>query len=137
MTQPRRLMTPVELLKSKVGANIKRSLRRLWAGDMEFDELCDAVQPTAEGVQRAIEALLEDRGVVVEVEVALVVEEMRLDPDAVAALAEEMGLGPRVEPECHLPTAEEIRLATAKFRAEWSASERESRLQGPLFGKME
>jgi hypothetical protein len=137
MTQPRRLMTPEELLRSKVGANIKRSLRRLWAGDMEFDELCDAVQPTAEGVQRAIEALLEDRGVVVTVVVEEIVEEMRLDPDAVAALAEEMGLGPRVEPECHLPTPEEIRIATARFRAEWSPSERESRLQGPRFGRMD
>jgi hypothetical protein len=137
MTHPRRLMTPVELLQSKVGANIKRSLRRLWAGDMEFDELCDAVQPTAESVQRAIEALLEDRGVVVEVDVAALVAQMRLDPDQIKAMADEMGLGPRVEPECHLPTPEEIRIATARFRAEWSPSELESRLMGGRRGRLE
>ena len=137
MTHPRRLMTPVELLQSKVGANIKRSLRRLWAGDMEFDELCDAVQPTAESVQRAIEALLEDRGVVVEVDVAALVAQMRLDPDQIKAMADEMGLGPRVEPECYLPTPEEIRIATARLRAEWSPSELESHLAGGRRGRLE
>lgn len=136
MSPPRRRMTPDELLRSKVGANIKRSLRRLWAGDMEFDELCDAVQPTDETVARAIETLRSE-GVVVTSTVAAVVEEMRLSPDAVTALAAEMGLGERVEPECYLPSREEIRLATAKFRAGWSQSERESRLGGASSGRME
>lgn len=136
MSPPRRRMTPDELLRSKVGANIKRSLRRLWAGDMEFDELCDAVQPTDETVARAIETLRSE-GVVVTSTVAAVVEEMRLSPDAVTALAAEMGLGERVEPECYLPSREEIRLATAKFRAAWSQSERESRLGGASSGRME
>ena len=137
MTHPRRLMTPAELLKSKVGANIKRSLRRLWAGDMEFDELCDSVQPTDESVRRAIDALLEDRGVVVAVDVPSIVAEMRLSPDEVKALADEMGLGPRIEPECHLPTPEEIRAETARFRSEWSPSELESRIQGARRGRLE
>ena len=137
MTKPRRRMTPEELLRSKVGANIKRSLRRLWLGDMEFDELCDAVQPTAGSVRKAIQALWDDRRISASVSVEAIVEEMRLSPDAVAELAEEMGLGVRVEPECHLPSYEEIRLATARFRAEWSQSERESRLGGHSLGRIE
>jgi hypothetical protein len=129
-------MTPDELLRSKVGANIKRSLRRLWAGDIEFDDLLDAVQPTAEGVQKAIDTLRAE-GVTVHANVATVVDEMRLSPDAVSAMAEEMGLGERVEPECYLPTPEEIRLATARLRSGWTPSELESRLGGSSFGKMD
>lgn len=136
MSTPRRRMTPDELLRSKVGANIKRSLRRLWVGDMEFEELCEAVQPTLEGVRKAV-ATLRSEGVRIAADEAALVEELRLKPEAVEALAAEMGLGPRVEPECYLPSAEEIRLATAKFRAGWSQSERESRLGGPSLGKME
>lgn len=136
MSPPRRRMTPDELLRSKVGANIKRSLRRLWVGDMEFDELLDAVQPTPEGVQKAIETMLAE-GVTVHADVATVVEEMRLSPDEVVAMAAEMGLGERVEPECYMPSQEEIRLATAKFRAGWSSSELDSRLGGPGSGRME
>lgn len=136
MSPPRRRMTPDELLRSKVGANIKRSLRRLWAGDMEFDELCDAVQPTLAGVAKAVETL-QSEGVTVTVDADALVEELRLSPDSILALAAEMGLGDRVEPECYMPTAEEIRLATARFRAGWSQSERESRLGGAAFGRME
>lgn len=136
MTQPRRPLTPDELLRSKVGANIKRSLRRLWVGDMEFDELVDAVQPTRASVEKAMRALEAD-GKRVSLSPDLVVEEMALSQDGVAALALEMGLGERVEPECHIPTAEEIRLETAKFRQGWSQAERESRLQGPSFGRLE
>lgn len=132
MSPPRRRLTPEELLKSKVRANIKRSLRRLWVGDMEFDELLDAVQPTADGVRRAAAALG-----VKGVDEAALVAEMRLPPDGVVALAREMGLGERVEPDCYLPTAEEIRLATAKFRAGWSQTERDARLQGPSIGRLE
>ena len=136
MSPPRRRMTPDELLRSKVGANIKRSLRRLWVSDMEFDELLDAVQPTPEGVQKAIDTLRAE-GVTVHANVATVVEEMRLSPDSVSAMAEEMGLGERVEPECYLPTPEEIRIATARLRSEWTQAELESRLGGSSSGKME
>jgi tRNA A58 N-methylase Trm61 len=129
-------MTPDELLRSKVGANIKRSLRRLWAGDIEFDDLLDAVQPTAEGVQKAIDTMRSE-GVSIEADVDAVVQEMRLSPDAIAAMAAEMGLGERVEPECYLPTAEEIRMATARLRSQWTQSELESRLGGSSFGKMD
>jgi hypothetical protein len=129
-------MTPDELLRSKVGANIKRSLRRLWVGDIEFDDLLDAVQPTAEGVQKAIDTMLAE-GVTVHADVAAVVEEMRLSPDAVVAMAAEMGLGERVEPECYLPSAEEIRSATARMRSQWTQAELESRLGGSSFGKMD
>lgn len=136
MSPPRRRMTPDELLRSKVGANIKRSLRRLWAGDIEFDDLLDAVQPTAEGVQKAIDTMRSE-GVSIEADVDAVVQEMRLSPDAIAAMAAEMGLGERVEPECYLPTAEEIRMATARLRSQWTQSELESRLGGSSFGKMD
>jgi hypothetical protein len=136
MSPPRRRMTPDELLRSKVGANIKRSLRRLWAGDIEFDDLLDAVQPTAEGVQKAIDTMRSE-GVSIEADVDALVQEMRLSPDAIAAMAAEMGLGERVEPECYLPTAEEIRLATARLRSQWTPAELESRLGGSSFGKMD
>ena len=136
MSPPRRRMTPDELLRSKVGANIKRSLRRLWAGDIEFDDLLDAVQPTAEGVQKAIDTMRSE-GVSIDADVDALVQEMRLSPDAVAAMAAEMGLGERVEPECYLPTPEEIRLATARLRSGWTQSELDSRLGGAGLGRMD
>lgn len=130
MMTPRRRMTPDELLRSKVGANIRRSLRRLWAGDMEFDELVDAVQPTAAGVESAIDALRKE-GKRVDVRPEDVVDQLSLSPEQIRALADEMGLGERTEPECYIPTPEEIRLATAKILAGLSPGERESRLGGP------
>lgn len=133
MTTPRRRMTPDELLRSKVGANIRRALRRLWVGDVEFEELCEVVQPTVEGVQAAIDALAKE-GKKVDSKAVDVAEEMWLAPEDITALAREMGLGERVEPECHLPSPEEIRIATAQFRAGWSDGELESRLQGPTWG---
>ena len=136
MSPSRRRMTPDELLYSKVGANIRRSLRRLWVSDMEFDELIDAVQPTPEAVQKAIDTVRAE-GVTVHADVATVVDEMRLSPDAVSAMAKEMGLGERVEPECYLPDAEEIRSATARMRTQWTQAELESRLGGHSLGRME
>lgn len=136
MSPPRRRMTPDELLRSKVGANVKRSLRRLWGGDMEFDELCEAIQPTADGVRKAAEALLLE-GHRATLDAVSLAEEMWLSPEAVEAMASDMGLGDRAEPDCYLPTPEEIRLATARFRAGWSPAERDARVQGPLFGKMD
>lgn len=130
MEGPRRRLSPDELLRSKVGANIRRSLRRLWAGDMEFDELLDAVQPTLDGVRAAVAALRKE-GKETTLCPHAVVAEMRLDPDAVVALAKEMGLGEREEPECYIPTPEEIRLATAKILAGLTPEEREQRLGGP------
>lgn len=136
MTTPRRRLTPDELLRSKVGANIKRSLRRLWLGDMEFDELCDSIQPTAEGVRKAARALLAE-GHRATLDADELAEELQLAPEQIVALAESMGLGERVEPECYLPTAEEIRLETAKFRAGWTQAERDARVQGPASGTMD
>lgn len=136
MSPERRRLTPDELLRSKVRANIKRSLRRLWLGDMEFEELLDAVQPTAEGVQKAAEALSAD-GHAVTLDAAAVAAEMQMPQEAVVALAAEMGLGERPEPDCYMPTPEEIRMETARFRADWSQAERDARVQGPLFGRME
>ena len=136
MSYSRRRLTPDELLRSKVRANIKRSLRRLWVGDMEFEELCDAIQPTVDGVAKAAAVLLSE-GHKSTLEPAAVAEELRLTPEDIEALAMEMGLGERVEPECYLPTAEEIRWATAQFRAGWSQAERDARLEGPASGRME
>lgn len=136
MTTPRRRLTPDELLRSKVGANIKRSLRRLWLGDMEFDEVCDAIQPTAEGVRRAAAALLSE-GHRATLDADALADEMQLTPEQIAELAASMGLGERVEPECYLPTAAEIRLATAQFRAGWSQAERDARVTGPASGTMD
>lgn len=133
MTAPRRRLTPDELLRSKVGANIKRSLRRLWGGDMEFEELCEAIQPTADCVRRAIKAL----PIEVVVDPATLAAEMRLSPEQVMFIADDMNLGERVEPDWYTPTAAEIRLATAQFRAGWSQAERDSRLQGPTSGRLE
>lgn len=36
-------MTPEELKAAKEGANLKRRVRRLWAGDSSFCEICDEV----------------------------------------------------------------------------------------------
>lgn len=38
---PRRRMTPEELAAAKEGANRKRRLRRLWAGELTLAEVCE------------------------------------------------------------------------------------------------
>lgn len=98
MTQPspRRRMTPEELKTAKEGANLKRRVRRLWAGDSSLSEICD---------------------------------EVGMDEPTLRAFASTLGLVDREEPECYLPTPEEIRLATAKIRSEWTQAEREARLE--------
>lgn len=133
MSPPRRRMTPEELLRSKVGANVRRSLRRLWAGDMEFAELCDAVQPSEASVQRAIDAISGYAGP----PAGEVASDMTLAAEDVLALAKEMGLGERVEPECYLPSQEEIRMASARIRSEWSQDERDARRSGRPLGRLD
>lgn len=98
MTQPspRRRMTPEELKTAKEGANLKRRVRRLWAGDSSLAEICD---------------------------------EVGMDEPALRAFAATLGLVDREEPECYLPSPQEIRLATARIRSEWTQAEREARLE--------
>jgi hypothetical protein len=54
-------------------------------------------------------------------------EELALSHDEVMEFAAELGLGDRVEPECYLPSREEILLACARIRQGWSQAEREAR----------
>jgi hypothetical protein len=44
-------MTPAELLASKDRANLRRRLRRLWASDCLFSELCDEMGMTGDEVR--------------------------------------------------------------------------------------
>lgn len=50
MTTPpyRRRMTPAELAAAKERANLKRRVRRLWAGDSTIAEICEEVEMTEE-----------------------------------------------------------------------------------------
>lgn len=64
-------------------------------------------------------------------------EEMRMSEAQVLSFATTLGLGERVEPECYLPTQEEIRLACARIRAGWSQSEREARRAAAWGGRMD
>jgi hypothetical protein len=137
MSPERRRATPEELLSSKVRANVKRALRFLWVADVEYEELCESIQPTPDAIRRGVDAVEKERGVRVVVDAERMAAEMSLTDAQVAALAVEMGLGPRGEPECYLPPPEEIREETAKFRASWTPAERESRLRGPTYGRME
>jgi hypothetical protein len=54
-------------------------------------------------------------------------EEMAMTPIALLAYAESLGLGERPEIEVYIPTPEQIRLAAAAIRAEWSPAELEAR----------
>lgn len=89
-------MTPEELSAAKERANLKRRVRRLWAGDSSFSEICD---------------------------------EVGMDEAGLRAFAATLGLVDREEPECYLPSPEEIRLATARIRSGWTQAEREARLE--------
>jgi hypothetical protein len=103
---------------------------------MEFDELVDSVQPTVAAVEAAIGALKAE-GKAPTLIPELVVERLFLTPAAVLELAAAMGLGERKEPECYLPSPEEIRVETARMRASWTQTERDSHLQGAPTGRME
>lgn len=39
----RRRLTPQEIAVNKERANLKRRVRRLWAGDLTLDEICDEI----------------------------------------------------------------------------------------------
>jgi hypothetical protein len=54
-------------------------------------------------------------------------EELALSEHEVLEFAAALGLGDRVEPECYLPSREEILLACARIRQGWSQAEREAR----------
>jgi intergrase/recombinase len=42
MTAPKRL-TPEQIAEIKERANLKRRVRRLWAGDLTLDEICEEI----------------------------------------------------------------------------------------------
>jgi intergrase/recombinase len=42
MTAPKRL-TPEQIVEIKERANLKRRVRRLWAGDLTLDEICEEI----------------------------------------------------------------------------------------------
>lgn len=97
-------MTPDELAAAKERANQKRRLRRLWASDCSWEEVC---------------------------------EEMGLDSESLRAYAATLGLYDRPEPDCFLPTPEQIRIEAAKIRMGWTQTEREARLGGRLSDKLD
>jgi hypothetical protein len=96
-------MTPEELASAKERANQKRRLRRLWASDSSWDEVC---------------------------------EEMGMGSEELRAYAATLGLDVRPEPDCFIPTPLEIKKAAAEIRMGWSQAEREARLGGRVFDRM-
>ena len=57
-----------------------------------------------------------------------IAEEVGMAMPAFVAFASSMGLTDRTPAECYLPTADEIRMACARIRSEWTNEEREARL---------
>jgi hypothetical protein len=65
-----------------------------------------------------------------------IAEEMEFSPEQLEAVAKSMGLPQRVDPETYLPSREEIRMAAAMIRSEWSQAEREARLASAWSGRL-
>jgi hypothetical protein len=63
-------------------------------------------------------------------------EELEITPGRLASLSAEMGLGER-SMSCYLPTKTRILVECAIFRMGWSDIERDSRIVGPLYGRLE
>jgi hypothetical protein len=64
-------------------------------------------------------------------------EELSLGEREFLALASSLGLHDRPEPDVYLPTPEQIRLAAAEIRADWTRAELESRRVPLLRGRLE
>ena len=61
MTKPKRL-TPEEIAEAKEAANWKRRVRRLWAGDLTMQEICEEIgMPEDEFLAAAASLGLRDR----------------------------------------------------------------------------
>ncbi len=56
---------------------------------------------------------------------------------SVLALAKQMGLPEREDPEVYVPSPETIRIECAIIRASWTQAEREARLGGGIFCRIE
>lgn len=65
-----------------------------------------------------------------------VCDEMEMTADELRKYAASLGLGEREEPSVYIPTAEQIRVASAEIRSGWSQADRESRLGAGAFGRM-
>lgn len=59
---------------------------------------------------------------------AEIAEEMSWTDAQLDAAAEFLGLPERPDPDVYLPSREEIRLATAQIRSQWSQADREARI---------
>jgi hypothetical protein len=57
-----------------------------------------------------------------------IAEEMAFSAEQLTAAAAMLNLPERDDPDVYLPSPEEIRLAAAQIRSEWSQAEREARL---------
>ncbi len=92
-------------------ANQKRALRRLWSGDLDLLEIAeDLTFSTYLWVQDGEEC-----------------EILTFDVAAVVKAARVLGLDERSQVEIFVPTPEQIRVAAALIREEWTQREREDR----------
>jgi len=64
-------------------------------------------------------------------------EEIEMSAADLLLFAASLGLESRDQPDCYLPSPLEIRLAAARIRMGWSQSEREARLEGRLFDRLD
>ena len=67
---------------------------------------------------------------------AEIAEELSWTDEQLDMAAELMGLPERPDPDVYLPSREEIRLATARIRSQWSQADREARICAAWGGKI-
>lgn len=63
-------------------------------------------------------------------------DEMEMPQSELLEYAESLGLPERPEPDVYIPTPEQIRMAAAEIRSEWTQADLESRLGAGAFGRM-
>lgn len=98
----------------RLTANQKRAIRRMWAaGECSIEEIAEELSFFSYEWHRDGER----------VEVLVWTTETVLD------VAKTLGLGKRKIVEAYIPTPEEVRLAAAKIRSQWTQREREERLK--------
>lgn len=65
-----------------------------------------------------------------------IAEEIGFTPEQLDEAAAALSLPERDDPVVYLPSREEIRLATARLRSQWSQAEREARISAAWSGKI-
>lgn len=65
-----------------------------------------------------------------------IAEEMELSVEELQRAAAFLSLEPRIEPDVYMPTELEIKKAAAEIRSQWTAAEREARLNAAWSAKI-